>query len=27
MPDTIGITHTNFNFEIGLKRIYHYAER
>ena len=27
MPDTIGITHTNFNFDIGLKRIYHYAER
>ena len=27
MPDTIGITHTNFNFEIGLKRIYNYAER
>ena len=22
MPDTIGITHTNFNFDIGLKRIY-----
>ncbi|MGC4034531.1 MAG: hypothetical protein QM764_01130 [Chitinophagaceae bacterium] len=27
MPDTIGITHTNFNFEIGLKRIYNYAEK
>ncbi len=27
MPDTIGITHDNFNFEIGLKRIYNYAER
>jgi hypothetical protein len=27
MPDTIGITHSNFNFEIGLKRIYNYAER
>lgn len=27
MPDTIGITHTNFNFEIGLKRIYNYAQR
>ncbi len=27
IPDTIGITHTNFNFEIGLKRIHNYAER
>jgi hypothetical protein len=27
IPDTIGITHSNFNFEIGLKRIYHYAEK
>lgn len=27
MPDTIGITHSNFNFEIGLKRIHNYAER
>src|SRR5260221_1073492 len=27
MPDTIGITHTNFNFEIGLKRNYNYAEK
>jgi hypothetical protein len=27
VPDTIGITHTNFNFEIGLKRIHNYAER
>lgn len=27
IPDTIGITHTNFNFDIGLKRIHNYAER
>jgi hypothetical protein len=27
IPDTIGITHTNFNFEIGLKRIYNYAQK
>ncbi|MES1219248.1 MAG: hypothetical protein ABUT20_27325 [Bacteroidota bacterium] len=27
IPDTIGITHSNFNFDIGLKRIYNYAER
>ncbi len=27
VPDTIGITHDNFNFNIGLKRIYNYAER
>lgn len=27
VPDTIGIAHTNFNFEIGLKRIHNYAER
>lgn len=27
MPDTIGITHDNFNFNIGLKRIYNYAEK
>ena len=27
IPDTIGISHTNFNFEIGLKRIHNYAER
>ena len=26
-PDTIGITHSNFRFDIGLKRIYNYAER
>lgn len=27
VPDTIGITHDNFSFNIGLKRIYNYAER
>ena len=27
VPDTIGITHDNFNFDIGLKRIYRYAEK
>jgi hypothetical protein len=26
-PDTIGITHSNFSFDIGLKRIYNYAEK
>lgn len=26
IPDSIGITHSNFNFEIGLKRITNYAE-
>ncbi|MCW3117764.1 MAG: hypothetical protein JWM28_1846 [Chitinophagaceae bacterium] len=27
MPDTIGITHSNFDFNISLKRIYNYAEK
>jgi len=27
IPDSIGITHDNFNFDIGLKRIYRYAEK
>lgn len=27
IPDTIGISHSNFSFDIGLKRIYNYAEK
>lgn len=27
IPDTIGIHHTNFNFDIGLKRIRNYAQQ